>query len=184
MKNQMTLLQNEQIELGTKNGLSEKQIRLYAKKKYNFLQMQELRQGLEAGLTRKQMRILLHGSLSHQEMNALRTAMEKGEIPYRPYPWILTECVLAAVLAGLGAGSMRMVQDRPYLYLEKEQIRLKQGEAFDPSAYIRSVSNRRGKLILPVDLDTSSPGHKAAVYRLVSREGEIIRILYVDVAET
>lgn len=181
MNRKLTLLQNEQIELGRKHGLQEKQIRLYAKPSYNFLQMQELRTAMENGITGRNLRFLLKPSLSHQEMSRIRRCLEQGQQPLIPYPYGKILTAAAAVLMGLGIVALEAVHDRPYLLLNRESVTLKQGDVFDASSYIERDDNRAGKLILPVDVDTSEPGRKAAVYRYVTDEGEIVRILYVDV---
>ena len=56
MKNRLGVLQREQVEFGRKAGLSDKDIKIYAKSKFNFLQMQEMRLALEDGIPRQEVK--------------------------------------------------------------------------------------------------------------------------------
>lgn len=47
--------------------------------------------------------------------------------------------------------------------------------------YVAEYSASKGELILPSDLNTATPGIKAAVYVLRTPETEITRILNVEV---
>jgi hypothetical protein len=96
-------LQKEQIDLGVQAGLSEKQIRLYAKHSYSFLKMQEIRTALTDGLPAKEVRRMCRPWYSDRDIEKMRISLLSGEKPSR-HALIRTWCACGALLV-LGAGT-------------------------------------------------------------------------------
>ena len=184
MREKWKLLQSEQIELGIKAGLSQKDIRLYAKHCYDFLQMQEIRTALEEGLSREQVKRMCHSRLSHEEMEEMRKAMKQGEyVNRRPMIryWIL--CAALLILCGaLIAQGYVLAGRQIYLDLSQNEVILEEGEPFEPMKYVAGYSMDAERLRLPADNDTSVPGTQAAVYTLRKGKEELTRILRVTIA--
>ena len=185
MKKEWNLLQSEQIELGRKGGLSEKEIALYAKRKYNFLQMQDIRTALMNHDDPAQMKAMCRASLSHQEMEALRLRIEKGEKVYEPLDmrYLLAAAALSVFGVTIAIFGYQRAGEYADLCMTKDTAVLHAGDVFEPMDYVASYSADADRLVLPQEIDTSVPGRKAAVYRLCRGNEEITRILIVDVRE-
>ena len=78
-----TCLQQEEIEKGRKDGLSEEQIGLYARHEFNYLQMQEIRLALEAGKDSKLIQKVAVSWIPAREMHEI-FADEENAIPEIP----------------------------------------------------------------------------------------------------
>lgn len=185
MKRKWNLLQSEQIELGRKGGLSEKEIALYAKKKYNFLQMQEIRTALMNKADPAQVRAMCRHRLTHEEMEAVRRRIEKGEKVYvKPdLCYVLAAAALTVSGLTLGITGYMKADEHATLEMKQDTAVLHTGDTFDPMAYVSSYSADADRLILPEGIDTSAPGRKAAVYRLCRGNEEITRIVIVEIID-
>ena len=75
------------------------------------------------------------------------------------------------------------VTEHPRLSLPEDTVILGKGDPFDAMRYVHTDSSGKGTLILPEEIDTSSAGNKAAVYRLQYGKREIVRTLLVKVEE-
>lgn len=183
MPQKWELLQSEQIESGARAGLSRRQIRLYAKHRYNFLQMQEIRTALEEGMAESKVRMLCHSHLTHEEMEEMRKAMEKGEFikrkPVIRY-WIMCAALLLLCGALIAQGYV-LAGRQVYLDLSQNEVILEEGEPFEPMKYVSGYSMDADRLRLPVNIDTSVPGTQAAVYTLRKGKEELTRILRVTI---
>lgn len=178
-------LQQEQISLGHQSGLSRRQIRLYAKHRYNFLQMQEIRTALEDGIEMKSVRRMCRPWLSDTEMEAIRLKLMRHET-IQTGTGLGKICACAALIV-LGAalitdGYIRAA-DHTSLTLTGPSAVLEQGESFEPMKYVASYSDNADSLSLPSGVDTSRPGVQAAVYRLKAGSEEITRILMITIEE-
>ncbi len=179
------LLQAEQIEKGMQAGLSRRQIRRYAKNRYDFLQMQEIRTALEEGLDEFQIGAMCHAKLSHQEMEQIRKRLENHESVRQR-----TSLRFYLIFAALALCALTLILDgylhcceHPYLNLSVNETEIALNEPFDAMAYVQSYSHDAERLKLPTDLDTSTPGVKAAVYTLQSGYEQLTRVLLVHVKE-
>lgn len=180
---QWNTLQKEQIELGRKEGLSERQIRLYAKHRYSFLQMQEIRTALADGFSIRDVRKLCRPWYSDRDMEKIRLRLknkEKNPSGMSVRTWCAGAALLVLGAALIISGYIR-ISERPDLSLSAAAVTLKAGEPFEPMKYVASCSQKAEKLSLPSGVDTLSPGTKAAVYRLKAGQEEITRILLVKV---
>ncbi len=176
-------LQNEQVELGRENGLSEQQIREYAKPCFNFRQMQEIRLAIENNTNAHQRKAMRHMYLDAEQMKKMRLKLEHGELLINPaIPAQVIYTGLISLLLCLGLGTLcTLASQGPYLKLNSETVTLKVDEAFEPIKYIDSVSEKKGTLLLPEHLDTSAEGNYLAVYHLLSQGEDIIRTLTVNI---
>lgn len=68
----------------------------------------------------------------------------------------------------------------PVLKLKYSYTEIQQGEYFDAGACIEGSISDTGRLILP-EVDTSTCGAQAVIYRLVDKDYEVDQILIVDV---
>lgn len=180
-----SLLEAEQIELGYKAGLNPRQIRLYAKHRYNFLQMQEIRTALCEGLDEYQIGAMCRMNLTHEEMERIRKRIEKGEkVRHKtPLHYWLAVCALSLMAVILILDGYVRCADLAYLNLKQNEVELGLNEPFEPMKYVESTSSGADHLKLPYGIDTSLPGTQAAVYTLNQGNEEITRILLVKVKE-
>lgn len=183
---QWNTLQKEQIELGVKAGLDEKQIRLYAKHRYSFLQMQEIRIALTDGLSVKDVRKMCRPWYSDRDMEKIRLSLQKGGTAAHRSS-VRTWCACGALLilgVSLITDGYIRASDPLYLNLSASEVTVEAGEEFEPMKYVASYCEKAEKLSLPSGLDTMTPGTHAAVYRLKAGQEEITRILLVNVEES
>ncbi len=175
-------LQKEQVELGRAHGLTRKQIRFYAKRKYNFLKMEQLRLCVEEGLSKYDCRQIARHCTNDRQMAYCRKKLLQQQEIFYPISlkyWMLALCLLLALVP---LGYHLYQRKQPILELNAEEIRLKQGEDFDAMRYLSTYSKEKGTLILPV-VDTATCGNHIAVYRLETNGKEITRILHVNIAQ-
>ena len=66
-----------QIDQGIRNGLSDKQISMYAKAGFSSYQMEEIRLGLENGLSDLQVGVYAKANISWDKMAKKRKELEK-----------------------------------------------------------------------------------------------------------
>ena len=182
-KSVFSCLQNEQIEIGRENGLSEKEISEYAKPYYNFMQMQQIRLAIEHDTDPEQRKGMRHFRYSAEKMKDLRLRLEHGELLMNPAVPAIVWAGLFAMTAAF-AGLLLICQNSvkgPYLNLVTDEVVLEEGDLFDPMMYVESCSEKKGTLYLPENIDTSEPGRFAAVYHFVSDGQDIMRTLMISV---
>lgn len=176
---ELTFLQKKEIELGLKNGLEKKQVRIYASSEYNFLQMREMRMALENGIDYRVVSRLMHADVSSEKMEVIRKRLEAGEKITKDYVHALLPFVSISLFVCL---FLTLYQDeKPYLTLKEDTVTLECGSVFDPMAYIDSFSSYHGQLILPTVFDTEKPGKHVAVYKLETKRETVEKLLYVIV---
>lgn len=178
-----TCLQQEEIEKGRKDGLSEEQIGLYARHEFNYLQMQEIRLALEAG---KDSRLIQKAAVSWvpaREMHEIfaEAETELPEIPERkkrkvPIRMIaaITSAGSLAVLLGMGLPEKRELS----LELTAKEVRIPCGETFRPEKYVQACSED-AELILPEEMTADHPENRLAVYQAKWKSQEVQQILRV-----
>lgn len=176
-ESELTYLQQKEIEEGKRNGLNDKQISLYSGREYNFLQMKEIRLALEHGIEVKGVRKMLDSSLSFERMREIRIQLENKEkvIVHRN-----VMPVFIAVIVLLFITLFVPVYSKPYLSLKKDCIELKQGDTFEAMSYIDKFRGK-GKLIVPSNVDTSKKGNQIVVYKLITDEKEIEKVLLIKI---
>lgn len=179
-ESELTPLQNKEIQEGIKNGLSKKQVMTYASKEYNFLQMEQLRLALEHQLDKTKMKYLYDSSLSYLTMKEIREKLENNEIldikvsrKNVIHSFLIVSILLMFTL-------FVPVYSKPRLMLKEDSITLKQGESFNPMSYIQLYTGK-GKLIIPSVVDTKKKGNQIVIYRLITDEKTIDKILLIHV---
>lgn len=78
MNTNFTLEQLNQIDLGKRNGLTEKQVETYAKLNFSDSQMREIRLGYERKLTDEQVKLYAKVHIKDTMMSAVRLELQKG----------------------------------------------------------------------------------------------------------
>ena len=123
--------------------------------------------------------------LSHQEMEQIRKRLENHESVRQR-----TSLRFYLIFAALALCALTLILDgylhcceHPYLNLSVNETEIALNESFDAMAYVQSYSHDAERLKLPTDLDTSTPGVKAAVYTLQSGYEQLTRVLLVHVKE-
>ena len=174
-------LQLEQIETGRRRGLSEKQIRIYARHSYDFLQMEQLRLAMEHGLDPYRMKPMRSCRLTHQQMESMRIRLERGEEVFTrmDIKYILACTALGVMTAALILEGYLASKEHAYLNLKTDTVTLSAGTPFDPMSIVDSYPEGAQKLKLPETLNTETPSRQAAVYRLKAGNEEITRIVWV-----
>ena len=187
MKNRLGVLQHEQVEFGKKAGLSEKDIKVYAKAKFNFLQMQEMRLALEEGVSRQEVKRRFKSSMNHEDMERLRREikyLEKYNEPINddinliPYYLSLLCAVLMVVM--FLAFSFFNINDKAYLEIVNDNVKVERGTSFNPYKY---VSYKESGELSFNDIDTSELGDKIVVYELKKGSDTFIRYLTVNIID-
>lgn len=179
--NDLTYLQNKEIEEARKAGLSDQEIQTFSFSAYNHLQMKELRLALQSGMDIKKMRCMFRPGLSHEMMHWMRLQLEKGE---KVEDIILKKhlVMIFVILLVLLALTLYMpVYEEPYLELKEDSITLEVGDPFHPMAYIEGYSRGKGQLILPETIDTEKEGNYVLVYKLMSKDTLIEKVLHITV---
>ena len=114
-----------------------------------------------------------------EEAKRKKMAEKKKEMRF----WIASLLLSFAAACVFFVQAWFRVTRHPQLSLPEETVILAKGEPFDAMRYVHTDSSGEGTLILPEEIDTSSPGKKAAVYRLQYGKREIMRTLLVKVEE-
>ncbi len=177
------LLQNEQIQLGYEHGLTQRQVKLYAKRKNNFLKMEQLRLACESGIAWRDCKRIARMCRSDTEMKQYRVQLEH-HLPVRwkrPWKAIIVTSVLLCMISGRQYHQY-YEKNAPFLTLSQQEISLMKGEVFQPLAYIESYSQNSGTLILP-NIDTEKTGSQIAVYTLETNRGTITELLQVNIVD-
>lgn len=110
--------QIKQIRLGALHGLNEKQLLLYADRKWDSKQMRQLRLGMENGLSDEQLCTMCVESYSWWRMEQIRECLEKG-VPHGLIELLTTNeidemksnSIAKALLAGLEENQVRHYMD-------------------------------------------------------------------------
>ena len=178
-----TPLQKQEIRKGLENGLEQKDVESYASSAYNYQQMREIRLALEHSREKGKNASLYQPSMDVEDMQEIRKRIEKGE---RVHVFSLTRILMTVCFLLLISSSVLVffLMDhsvQPYLHLTRTEVTVPVGATFEPMEYIADYSASKGELILPADVNTSTPGMKAAVYVLRTPRTEITRILNVEV---
>lgn len=177
---ELTFLQNQEVELARKDGLSEKQIQLFASGEYNFLQMQEIRQILCENPEKKSYKYFLNSDLNYIQIREIGDKVKNHEKLHVSF--LSKKIVGAFLLITIMLFVMLFVPiyTKPSLYLKQDIVKLSQGESFYPMKYIYTYSGK-GKLILPNVVDTNKKGNQIVVYRLITKEKKIEKILLIKI---
>ena len=176
---EFTCLQKEEIRIGFANGLSEKQVIVYASCEFNHLQMEQMRLALEHGVAWKDVKRSMHADMCVKKMQEVRLSLESGLFVGRDYVHLCFPIVMLSLLVCLFLTLYG--NEKPHLRLKKDTVTLSCGEVFEPMEYIDSFSSYRGQLVLPSTIDTNQPGNHVAVYRLKTKHETLEKILYVIV---
>lgn len=181
-----SLLQKSEIKKGMDDGLTIQEVEKYASPAYNFMQMKEIRTAIEEKIPEKEYAVMCDPAISAEEMKEMRIRLAHGQIVRRHGTvWRMavgSVCVLG--LVGYLGYAMFAPKQMPELTLSSQEITLSVGEQFEPMYYIQNYNGEDGQLILPEFVSTGTAGRKAAVYRLLTKDTELVRILYVNVKET
>lgn len=179
--NELTYLQLREIDEAKKAGLTEEDICILSQGGYNHLQMHEIRLALQKGIDQKKMRCMFHPSLSYETMHYIRLQLEKGE----DVDDIIFKKQLIAfflfLLLLLGLTLFMPAHEEPFLELKSDSVILEVGEAFHPMEYIDSYSRGKGQLILPETIDTQKEGNYVLVYKLMSEDTLIEKVLHITI---
>ena len=169
-KKKFGILQQEQIDLGKKHGLSNKQVHIYAKEKYDFLQMQEMRLALEEGMHPLKVRLFFTSRKTHEVMEKLRES-EKDEV-VEPVPYFVAiSCAVVIVICIIGALFVYMHFEPDFL-LKESVIYIRKGERINPLSYIDEEFKDKVEIIEK----QKENGNHVVVYHT----DEIYRILHVE----
>lgn len=176
---EFTFLQKEEVKYGLQNGLAEHQVVLYASCEFNHLQMEQMRLALEHGISTRVVRRYMHADMHVEKMKEIRLRLENGEHLKRDYMHMCLPFFTVVVCVCLGLTLYK--DEKPYLQLKTDTVRLKCGQTFDPMEYIDSFSSYQGQLILPSSFDTENPGNHVVVYKLQTKRETLEKMLYVSV---
>ena len=157
------ILQQEQIELGRKSGLSTAQIKLYAKPRYNFLQMQEIRLALEAGASPKEIKMNYRENVSHQAMEKLRQEGDYQKDNFSLAPYYIVGVLSILLIIGFIIGSYFRIQDDLYINFIHDEIVLSSAQELQPFNYVVNY-HPKGQLSVLNNLGADEEG--VLVYRL------------------
>lgn len=179
---ELTYLQTQEIEEGKKAGLTDQQIQAFSFSAYNYLQMKELRLALQSGMDKKRIKCMFRPALSHETMHWMRMQLENGE---KVDDVIFKKHLIAFFLSLILLLSFTLFMpsyEAPYLELKEDSIHLQIGEAFHPMEYIEGYSRGKGQLILPEMIDTQKEGDYVLVYKLMSKDTLIEKVLHITIS--
>ena len=179
----LTPLQKQEIQKGLDAGLDPDKVETYASAAYNYRQMREIRLALEHSPDIRKNAPMYQPAMEAEEMEKMRKRIEKGErIHVFSFSRILiTVCFVLLMISSILVFLYTGKQTQPYLHLTASEVKIPQGATFEPLEYVADYSSARGELILPANVNTATPGMKAAVYVLRTPRTEITRILNVKV---
>ncbi len=189
-KEKYTFLQYKEISLGRAHGLSEEEIKLYAKPSLNYLQMQIIREDLERGTDHEKVRYIAKPWLSIEEMLDLqqeltqKTVAEMPLLLHRSSIIFMVLCLLVPLCSGIYL-LYRHIQpaDPLILQLREDAVTVIEGDIFEPSLYIAESAGRGAKLQMPERFTAEEPGTRLLVYRLSRGKEELLRYLRVTTRE-
>ncbi len=174
-------LQEEQVRLGRQNGLTAKDVHIYAKPSYNWMMMQEIRLILENETDTRRRRQLIKETVRPQRERMRQLLFPKALTLKEDGIWIgVLVLILLSVILFLRISLMR-IRNRPFLNLQEEAV-LQEGASFDPAAYVLSHSEGNLTCLTP-QIDTGTAGDRVAVYLLAENGEEIIRMMPVHILE-
>ncbi|MBQ6450674.1 MAG: hypothetical protein IJJ29_01975 [Solobacterium sp.] len=189
-KEKYTFLQFKEISLGRAHGLSEEEIKLYAKPSLNYLQMQIIREDLERGTDHEKVRYIAKPWLSIEEMLDLQQELTQKTVAEMPLLIrrrsliFMILCLLVPLCSGIYL-LYRHIQpaDPLILKLREDAVTVSEGDIFEPSLYISDTSGRGAKLQMPERFTAEEPGTRLLVYRLHRGKEEVLRYLRVTTRE-
>ena len=153
-------LQEEQVRLGRQNGLTAKDVHIYAKPSYNWMMMQEIRLILENETDTRRRRQLIKETVRPQRERMRQLLFPKALTLKEDGIWIgVLVLILLSVILFLRISLMR-IRNRPFLNLQKEAVPC-----------------------LTPQIDTGTAGDRVAVYLLAENGEEIIRMMPVHILE-
>lgn len=180
-KEKYTYLQYKEIQTGREHGLSEQEIRLYARPCFNYLQMQFLRQALEDGLDSRELKKIAKTGLSVDEMKDYQVWIQYGrELPVI-FPARLLKIVCAVVffiLSGFCAYRWMNRETEDPLVLTDTEITLSAGDVFLPGKYVLSSE---GDLILPESFTAAETGTRLVIYKVIGKDHETEKQLRITI---
>lgn len=187
MKNRLGVLQREQVEFGRKAGLSDKDIKVYAKSKFNFLQMQEMRLALEDGIPRQEVKKRFKSNLNHEDMEGLRKEIKELEKYNEPYvedrvllPYYLAALSAFLIIVSFVVISFFVINNKVNLEIINDNVEVQKGASFNPYKYVSYEES--GELTFN-DIDTNEVGDKAVIYKLKKGNDTFIRYLTVNIVD-
>lgn len=172
---ELTFLQKQQVLLGKKNGLSNTQIQMYASREFNYLQMEQIRLAFQQGVSEKVIHKMCHAHLSIDTLHALRTN-EKQTI-HNTRKYVIWFALLFVSIVWM------IPKEQPYFSLTQEEVTIHVGDPFDPMQYIDTYSYTKGRIEIPQMISTDTSGHYICVYRFISQNVKIEKVLHVYVLE-
>lgn len=179
--NELTYLQAHEIAEAKKAGLTDQQIQSFSFPAYNHLQMKEIRLALQNGTDTKKMRCMLRPGLSYEAMHWMRLRLEKGE---KVDDIILKKNLVVVFVVLIVLLSLVLYMppyEAPYLELKQDSVILETGAPFHPMEYIEGYSRGKGQLILPESIDTQKEGEYVLVYKLMSDDTLIEKVLHITI---
>ncbi len=180
-KEKYTYLQYKEIQTGREHGLSEQEIRLYARPRFNYLQMQFLRQALEDGLDSRELKKIAKTGLSVDEMKDYQVWIQYGrELPVIfPAHVLKIMCiVLFFVICGFCAYRWLNRETEDPLVLTDTEITLYAGDVFLPGKYVLSSE---GELVLPESFTAVQTGTRLVVYKVIGKNRETEKQLRITI---
>ena len=189
-KEKYTFLQFKEISLGRAHGLSEEEIKLYAKPSLNYLQMQIIREDLERGTDHEKVRFIAKPWLSIEEMLDLQQELTQKTVAEMPLLIrrrsliFMILCLLVPLCSGIYLLYRHIHPADPLiLKLREDAVTVSEGDIFEPSLYISDTSGRGAKLQMPERFTAEEPGTRLLVYRLHRGKEEVLRYLRVTTRE-
>ena len=177
MKNRLGVLQREQVEFGRKARLSDKDIKIYAKSKFNFLQMQEMRLALEDGIPRQEVKKRFKSNLNHEDMESLRKEIKELEKYNEPYdedrvllPYYLSALAAFFIIISFVVISFFVINNKVNLEIINDNVKVQKGASFNPYKYVSYE-------------ETNEVGDKAVIYKLKKGNDTFIRYLTVNIVD-
>lgn len=178
--NELSPLQKEQLLFAKQDSINDKYIGILSSGEYNFKQMEQIRLALKHKIDSSKMKYLLDSSLSHETMEDIRMKLENNEVLdiSISHKRVIHTFIVVSVL--LMIALFVPVYSKPRLLLKEDSITLQQDESFDAMKYIQ-IYTGKGRLIIPSVVDTNKKGNQVVVYRLITDEKTIEKILLIHV---
>ncbi len=171
----LNTMQLHQVKLGYDNGLTEEQIEIYAKPKFNWYQMEQIRLGLEAGMD---VTIYAQENIPSEEMEHIRQKNEinadyqskvkeetkllkkenktKSVILTLGSLGILFLLIVIALGALIGWNRIELMFDTIHLSLKTKEITVNYGESLNVMNLVDVFDERYVLKVTPENIDTSS----------------------------
>lgn len=187
-----SLLQEQEIEQGRKDGLSDSEISLYARKDFNYRRMSEFRMALRDQLPMDLILSAAHSSLADDEIHDLFEEYREKQTAVLPvkkkkirFPWIFLGIVFASVLAvALLYANVIHHRSTAAIVLKNESVRIPCGQEFDPSKYVTITGLSDGEYVeMPEKFTPEKPQKEVVVYQLHSNDGVKQVLLQVEAVD-